>query len=343
VAPNSGLARSGSLTVAGKTFTVNQDALSCFYSISPSSGNFGAVGGSGSFAVSAAAGCGWASSSDSAWLHITGGITGSGSGAVYYSVDANAGAARTGHIKVQDQTFTATQVAGTPSLSYAHWIAAVSHTDGANDTHWRSDVAVLNRSSAPTTVEYRLYSNAGLKTQQVTLPGNGQDFHRDIAAWLGYTWGSGALEVRSDQDVFVMGRTYNQVDATHTYGQNYDGQDPDSSLLAAGQSAWLPLLAQNADFRCNIAITNSGTSTASVTLALYDAYGNLLWSGSDESNTIQARGFIQYLKPFQNHAGRNDIQNGYAKVTVNSGSGIIVWASVMDENTGDPTTIFMKR
>jgi hypothetical protein len=30
-------------------------------------------------------------------------------------------------------------------------------------------------------------------------------------------------------------------------------------------------------------------------------------------------------------------------VTVTSGSGIIVWASVVDEATGDPTTIFMKR
>ena len=343
VAPNSGLARSGTMTVAGKTFTVNQDALSCYYSISPSSGNLGAAGGTGSFAVNTAAACGWAATSDSTWLRVTGGVTGSGTGTVYYVADANSGPARTGHITVQDQTFTATETSGVPSLSFAHWIAAVSHTDGFNNSHWRSDVAVLNRSSSTATVEYRLYSPEGLKTRQVTLPGNAQDFHQDIAAWLGYWYGSGSLEVRSDQDVFVMGRTYNQVDAFHTYGQNYDGQDPDSSLLAAGQSAWLPLLAQTVDYRCNIAITNSGTSTASVTLSLYDGQGNLLWRGSDESNAIPARGFIQYLQPFQSHAGRNDIQNGYAQVTVNSGSGIIVWASMMDENTGDPTTIFMKR
>jgi len=80
-----------------------------------------------------------------------------------------------------------------------------------------------------------------------------------------------------------------------------------------------------------------------VTLALYDGQGNLLWSGNTESGAIVAGGFIQYLKPFQKYAGRSNIEHGYAKVTVNSGSGVIVWASVVDEASGDPTTIFMKR
>ena len=140
-----------------------------------------------------------------------------------------------------------------------------------------------------------------------------------------------------------MGRTHNQVDATHSYGQNYDGQEADSSLLSAGQSAWLPLLAQSPSFRCNIGITNTGASTANVTLALYDGQGNLLWSGNNESSALASGGFIQYLTPFQKYGGRNDLEHAYARVTVNSGSGIIVWASVVDNATGDPTTIFMKR
>jgi hypothetical protein len=258
-------------------------------------------------------------------------------------VDANGGAVRAGHITVQGQTFTLNQSGTSVSLPYSHWIAAASHVDGAGSSHWRSDVAVLNRSASQATIEYRLYTSEGLKIQQVALTGNAQDFRKDIAFWLGYTTGSGALEVRSSQDVFVMGRTYNQVDATRSYGQNYDGQDPGSSLLSAGQSAWLPLLAQTPSFRCNIAVTNSGTTTANVTLALYDGQGNPLWSGNAESGAIAAGGFIQYLKPFQKYAGRNNIEHGYAKVTVNSGSGVIVWASVVDEASGDPTTVFMKR
>jgi hypothetical protein len=343
VAGNSAAARSGSMTIAGQTFTVNQDAgQGCSYSISPLSVHFDQRGGTGSFGVTSPWACSWTGTSDSSWLRVTG-VSGAGNGLVAFSVDANSGARRTGHITVQSQIFTVRQASGTGILDLSHWLGAISHVDGLNDSHWRSDVAVLNRSSLPATVEFRLYSPDGVLSKQVTVSGNAQAFQRDVAAWLGYSAGSGSLEVRSDQDVFVMGRTYNQVDATHTYGQNYDGQDPTSALLSAGQSAWLPLLAQDVDFRCNIAITNTGTTTASVTLTLYDGQGNQLWSGSDESNALPPGGFVQYLTPFQKYAGRNDIEQGYAMVTVSAGSGIIAWASVVDENTGDPTTIFMQR
>ncbi len=343
VQANAGAARTGSLTIAGKTFAVNQAAQSCSYTINPTSASVGAGGGSGSFAVNTAAGCGWSASSDAPWLHVIAGATGAGGGTVSYSADANGSSARVGHLTVQGQTFTLNQAGASVSLPFSHWIAAVSHSDGAGGSHWRSDVAVLNRSASAATVEFRLYTPGNTLTRQVIVAGNAQELHADVAAWLGYTNGSAPLEVRSSQDVFVMGRTYNQVDATHTYGQNYDGQDVDSSLLSAGQSAWLPLLAQSADFRCNVAITNTGTSTASVTLTLYDGQGRQLWSGNSESGAIAPGAFVQYLLPYQKYAGRNDIQNGYARVTVNSGSGIIVWASVMDQRTSDPTTIFMKR
>ena len=318
-------------------------AGSCTYSIRPTTQSFSNASGTGTVSVTAGSGCSWTAASNVSWISVTSGASGSGNGTVGYSVQANAGAARSGTLTIAGHTLTVSQSGTSVSLPYSHWIAAASHVDGAGSSHWRSDVAVLNRSASQATVEYRLYTSEGLKIQQVALTGNAQDFRKDIAAWLGYTTGSGALEVRSSQDVFVMGRTYNQVDATRSYGQNYDGQDPGSSLLSAGQSAWLPLLAQTPSFRCNIAITNSGTTTANVTLALYDGQGNLLWSGNAESGAIAAGGFIQYLKPFQKYAGRNNIEHGYAKVTVNAGSGIIVWASVVDEASGDPTTIFMKR
>jgi len=342
VSANSGTARTGTMTIAGQTFTVSQSAQSCTYALGASSASFTTAGGSGSVGITAPAGCAWTASTAAGWIHITGG-SGTGSGTVYFSVDANSGSARSGTLTAQGQTFTVNQAGSGVSLPYAHWIGAVSHVDGTGTTHWRSDVAVLNRSASQATVEYRLYTASGVSTQQVLVAGNAQDFHKGIALWLGLSNGSGSLEVRSSQDVFVFGRTYNELDATHTYGQNYDGQDPDATLLSAGQSAWLPMLPQTSRFRCNIAITNAGTGTASVMLTLYDGQGTQLWSGSDESNAIAAGGFVQYLKPFQKYAGRNDLEHAFAKVTVNSGSNIIVWASVMDESTGDPTTVFMKR
>ena len=157
-----------------------------------------------------------------------------------------------------------------------------------------------------------------------------------MAAQLGVTADSGALEVDSDQDVFLTGRTYNQVDATHTYGQDYDGQAP-GNLLAAGQSAWLPQLTENTLFRTNIGVTNTGTATASVTVTLYDSTGNPV--GWADTRDYEPGQFYQYQQPY---LGAGGIDSGYAVVTVNSGAGVVAYASVIDQNTGDPTTINMK-
>ena len=56
--PN-GTARNGTLTIAGQTFTVNQAAAACTYSITPTSQSVVAGGGTGSTGVTAPTGCAW--------------------------------------------------------------------------------------------------------------------------------------------------------------------------------------------------------------------------------------------------------------------------------------------
>ena len=69
----------------------------CAFSISPTSRNIGAAGGSGEVAVTGGSGCSWTAASNVAWLRVTSGATGSGNGTVAYSVEANSSAAaRTG-------------------------------------------------------------------------------------------------------------------------------------------------------------------------------------------------------------------------------------------------------
>jgi len=336
VAANTGSARSGTLTIAGGTFTVNQAAASCSYALSASSANIATAGGNGSFNVTAGSGCAWAATPSAGWIHISSGASGSGNGTVGFSVDANAASARSGTITVQDQTFTINQ-AGSGSSGYSHWLPAVIHKDvPSKNARWRSDIAVLNRSSQAATVQIRFYSTYGVLSTTYPLAGNAQLLLPDVVGQFGYSGDGAALEVQSDQDVFLTGRTYNQVDATHTYGQDYDGQSSDA-LLAANQSAWLPQLTENALFRTNIGITNTGTSNASVTLTLYDGQGNVKWS---DSRSYAPGGFFQYNQPFLAYGG---VDQGYAKVTVNAGSGIAAYASVIDIGTGDPTTINMKR
>jgi hypothetical protein len=111
VQTNPGIARTGTITAGGQTFTINQ-LSGCTYAINPSSQNFTTTGGNGSFAVTSSDGsCPWTATSNNPWITITGGASGTGNGNVGFSVAANTGAARTGTITAGGQTFTINQAA----------------------------------------------------------------------------------------------------------------------------------------------------------------------------------------------------------------------------------------
>jgi hypothetical protein len=92
----------------------------CTYTLVPSSSNVPASASTGSVAVQTSdSSCAWIASSNAAWLRITSGASGTGNGQVFYAIDANTGAARTGRIAAQSQIFTVNQ-AGQTSACVAH-------------------------------------------------------------------------------------------------------------------------------------------------------------------------------------------------------------------------------
>jgi hypothetical protein len=105
-----GIARTGTITIAGLTFTVNQDPVPCVFGLNPTSQNFSQVGGSGTVTVSAPNGCDWTAVSNAAFITVTSGATGSGPGTVGFTVAANPGvSSRTGTITIGGITFTVNQ------------------------------------------------------------------------------------------------------------------------------------------------------------------------------------------------------------------------------------------
>jgi hypothetical protein len=123
----SGGSRTGTVSIAGQTFTVTQAAQSCSYAIDPTTQSLAAIGGSGTIAVSAGSSCAWTATTNDSWITITTGGSGTGNGTVAYSVSANSGGARTGTVTVAGQTFTVNQAA--QACSYA--ISASTQTVGA--------------------------------------------------------------------------------------------------------------------------------------------------------------------------------------------------------------------
>ena len=187
VQANSGGARSGTLTIAAQTFTVNQSASGCSFIISPTSANFTEAAGAGSVGVTAATGCTWTATGGVSWITITSGASGSGNGTVTYSVQANTGAARTGTMTIATQTFTVTQAAPPCSFSISPSSQAFAVGGGAGSLtvtagagcNWTaaSNAAWITVTSGASgtgsgTVSYSVASNSGAsRTGTMTVAG----------------------------------------------------------------------------------------------------------------------------------------------------------------------------
>ena len=105
--------RTGTLTIAGQTFSVTQNGKGgCTVSISSTNQYFTYAAQNGGVNVTAGSGCNWTAVSNASWIKITSGSSGTGSGKVIYSIDANQGASRLGAITIGGVTLTVYQSMG---------------------------------------------------------------------------------------------------------------------------------------------------------------------------------------------------------------------------------------
>ncbi|HEX5474451.1 MAG TPA: BACON domain-containing carbohydrate-binding protein [Vicinamibacterales bacterium] len=111
IAANTGPPRSGTLTIADQTFTVNQTG-GCAYRIAPQSQSVPAGGGTVPVSVMADAGCAWQAAASAPWIAVSSGASGSGNGTVVLTVLASDDQARTGSAIIAGQTFTVQQGSG---------------------------------------------------------------------------------------------------------------------------------------------------------------------------------------------------------------------------------------
>ncbi len=117
IAANTGLERTGTVTIAGQIFTVRQAAAPpppCTYTLSASEQAVAAAGGPVTVGVTTAAGCAWTATTTADWITITSGAAGSGSGTVALTIAANTGLDRSGTVTIAGQVFTVNQAAAPP-------------------------------------------------------------------------------------------------------------------------------------------------------------------------------------------------------------------------------------
>jgi PKD repeat protein len=229
-----------------------------------------------------------------------------------------------------------------PASSY--WVPVASHASGLNQSQWRSDLGLLNPGTAMANVQIKFYGSGGIVVKTTSVPGGAQSILTDVVEQLAAS-GSGAIEILSDQPLWVTTRTYNQVSPTAScYAGGTQGQDYPAVVtadgLASGQKAYLAGLSENTSYRCNIGMVNTGSVAATVLVELYDGAGAKL---TDYTVALAVGQWAQETQPFRNKAGQTVMDRGYAKITVQSGSGVFAFASLIDNITNDPTPMRMQR
>ncbi|MEX1312356.1 MAG: S8 family serine peptidase, partial [Candidatus Sulfomarinibacteraceae bacterium] len=335
---NPGPARTGEVIIADLVFTVSQAGSGCSYALSPTTETFSAAGGAGSFAVDVDAGCAWAAVSGDAWITVTSGSgSGSGPGEVSYSVDANGGQEqRSGSILVGDAVFTVVQTAEGGGLTTM--VAGIAETAGAAQTRWRSDLAILNRGTAAAHVDLEYRWGEGSADASLTVgPGSVVELVNVAADTFGAPDTAGAVEVVSDAPVIVTARTYNAAQEG-TFGQSLPGVTADDGL-GAGETAVLSQLGNNDAVRTNVGFVDLGGNGALARIRLFDGDGRAV--GSELGEIVPAGGWAQVNRVFR-QANAGQCSGCYALIDLIGGDGPVwAYASVVDNLSGDPTTIPM--
>jgi hypothetical protein len=214
--------------------------------------------------------------------------------------------------------------------------AGMARAPGAGTSQWRSKMAILNTSSMAADVDVTFVQGGGSQTVNITIPAG------QMAAWddvveeaFGITDPvSGSIRVDSNTPVVVTARTFNQA-AQGTFGQFLPGARMGDSM-GSGETGVLSQLTNNAAFRTNVGFINLGDSQVQVRVTVYDASGAMLGT---RNVAVAPSGWKQQNDIF-GAVGAGTVDNGYAMVEVLTEGGM-VWGygSVVDNATGDPTTV----
>jgi hypothetical protein len=109
----------------------------CTYTINPQNEAFTAFGGSGSVQVTAGNGCAWAAVSNSSWITVTSGSSGTANGTVQYAVAQNSSPrGRSGTLTVAGNTVTVTQVASQVDAT-GQWLSLTQTCRGTSPIRCR--------------------------------------------------------------------------------------------------------------------------------------------------------------------------------------------------------------
>lgn len=214
-------------------------------------------------------------------------------------------------------------------------VPIVGRLRGANDSTWRSDVRVYNAGSVAQTVTAELRTAAGIHTATIALAAGQTASYDDVISSLFPQLSGdvgGALLFSGPGPLLVTSRTFN-LTSKGTYGL-YVAARPREELLAAGATAHLLQIQENAAYRTNLGLTAFDGASAIRVRAL-DARGNEL--ATKEYHVAAGRN-AQIGAVLADMRVTDPSRATALEVTAIHGT-LFVYASIIDNRTGDATFV----
>ena len=224
------------------------------------------------------------------------------------------------------------------------YIMGAAHIPGYNDTQWLTSLEVCNFSGVSRSYElgflHRGQANPGPETVELTLaPGLCANYPDAVTSVFGLDEAVGTIRLTADGDgVVAVARTYNDT-PDGTYGTALVAS-PVGRAVGENASTVLVHLAQAASdtvgYRTNLDLLNVTDVEITAEVALHSSAGAHYGTLSVE---LQPFEYIQRTKVFRQVTG-GEVADGYAVVrTSTSGGAFLAAASLVDNRTGDTTTI----
>ncbi len=216
---------------------------------------------------------------------------------------------------------------------YSSWIMAVSAATGVAGTEWRSDLVLANPARQPAVVQVELIGLGTRPGLEVNLAGGETKRIVDVLGDGGFGLsGNAALHLRTDLPVFAHARIYNQA-SEGSFGQLLTAA-PASYGLRGDEIGLLPMLAGPEGFRSNVGFVNPTLAEQRLQLEILNDDGQLIASHAVDLEAGQRVQLGQVVST----------ASAWGRVQLVAGDGpVLVYGSVIDVATGDPTTINMVR
>ncbi len=173
VAPNTGVARTGTLLLGLTSQNINQAAsLTCAISLSKGTDTAPAAGGTGSVSVFAGSACNYTVASSATWLQVTSAASGTGNTILTWTATANGtGAGRTATITIGGQTYVVSQPAAPVSAGCSFTATPSTITAGSSRARGTFTLTALAPNCAwslqSTTPWIQIYPLSGTGTSTV--------------------------------------------------------------------------------------------------------------------------------------------------------------------------------